>query len=155
MSGIHDLQHIIQGHPFSEGMSDEHIRLLTGCAKNVHFSEGAFLFREGEEAETFYCIRSGNVALELHAPPRGTIQIDSRTAGETLGWSWIVSPYRWFCDARAVGEISGLAFDAACLRSKWDKDPKFAYEMYQRFVPLIHRSLQVTQLQLLDVYGKE
>ena len=107
MSGIHDLQHFIQGHPFSEGMSDEHIKLLTGCAKNVHFEEGAFLFREGEEAETFYCIRSGNVALELHAPPRGTIQIDSRTAGETLGWSWIVSPYRWFCDARAVGKSGG------------------------------------------------
>ena len=154
MSSIHDLEQFISGHPFSKGMSDEHIKLLTGCAKNVRFHEGEFLFREGGDAETFYYIRSGKVVMELHTPPRGTIQIDSRTKDDTLGWSWMVPPYRWFCDARAAGEVRGLAFDATCLRGKWDKDAQFAYAMYQRFVPLMHRSLQVTQLQLLDIYGK-
>ena len=83
----------------------------------------------------------------------GTIQIDSRSGGEPLGWSWIVEPYRWFCDARALEDVSALAFDGACLRGKFDQDLPLAYEMYRRFVPLIHRSLQATQLQLLDVYG--
>jgi hypothetical protein len=44
-------------------------------------------------------------------------------------------------------------FNAACLRGEWSEDPALAYEMYRRFVPLLHRSLQATQLQLLDVYG--
>lgn len=153
MSGIHDLQQSVQEHPFSQGMSDEHTRLLAGCAKNARFGEGEFLFREGEEANTFYWIRTGKVSMELHAPPRGTIQIDSRKPGDALGWSWMVAPYRWYCDARALEEVRVLAFDAACLRGKWDQDPRFAFEMYQRFVPLLHRSLQVTRMQLLDVYG--
>ena len=153
MSGIHDLEQLIRVHPFSQGISDEHIKMLTGCAKNMHFRQGAFLFKEGEDADTFYWIRTGKVAMELNAPPRGTIQIDSRNAGEPLGWSWIVEPYRWFCDARAVEDVRALAFDGACLRGKFDQDPQLAYEMYRRFVPLIHRSLQVTQLQLMDVYG--
>jgi hypothetical protein len=91
--------------------------------------------------------------MELHAPPKGTIQIDSRKAGEALGWSWLVAPYRWFCDARAIEEVRALAFDGVCLRGKFDQDPQLAHEMYRRFVPMIHRSLQATQLQLLDVYG--
>ena len=153
MSGIHDLEQSIRVHPFSQGMSDEHIKILTGCAKNIRFKQGAFLYKEGENADTFYWIRAGKVAMELHAPPKGTIQIDSRKAGDALGWSWIVEPYRWFCDARAVEEVRALAFNGVCLRGKWDQDPRLAYEMYRRFVPLIHRSLQVTQLQLLDVYG--
>lgn len=153
MSGIHDLEQSIRVHPFSQGMSDEHIKILTGCAKNIRFKQGAFLYKEGENADTFYWIRAGKVAMELHAPPKGTIQIDSRKAGDALGWSWIVEPYRWFCDARAVEDVRALAFNGVCLRGKWDQDPRLAYEMYRRFVPLIHRSLQVTQLQLLDVYG--
>jgi len=136
MSNIHDLAQIIREHPFSQGMSDEHIQLLTGCAKNTHFSDGAYLFREGDDA-----------------PPRGTLQIDCRKAGEALGWSWIVEPYRWFCDARALEDTRALAFDATCLRGKMESDLQLACALYRRFVPLMYRGLQRTQLQLLDVYG--
>jgi CRP-like cAMP-binding protein len=153
MNSIHDLEQLIRAHPFSQGMSEEHINMLKGCAKNVRFRPGTFLFKEGEEAGTFYWVREGKVAMELHAPPKGTIQIDSRKAGEALGWSWLVAPYRWFCDARAIEEVRALAFDGVCLRGKFDQDPQLAHEMYRRFVPMIHRSLQATQLQLLDVYG--
>jgi len=153
MSSIHDLEQLIRAHPFSQGMSDEHIDMLKGCAKNVRFRPGTFLLKEGEEAGTFYWVREGKVAMELHAPPQGTIQIDSRKAGEALGWSWLVAPYRWFCDARAIEDVRALAFDGVCLRGKFDQDPQLAHEMYRRFVPMIHRSLQATQLQLMDVYG--
>jgi CRP-like cAMP-binding protein len=153
MSGIHDLEQLIREHPFSQGMSDEHINMLKGCAKNVRFRPGTYLFREGGDAQTFYWVREGKVSMELHAPPQGTLQIDSRKAGEALGWSWLVAPYRWFCDARALEDVRALAFDGVCLRGKFDQDPRLAHEMYRRFVPMIHRSLQATQLQLLDVYG--
>ena len=96
MSGIQELEQLIRAHPFFEGMPGRYIKVLTGCVRNVQFGEGEFLFREGERADTFYLIRDGKVAMELDAPPRGTIQIDSRTAGDALGWSWIVAPYRWF-----------------------------------------------------------
>lgn len=153
MSGIHDLEQLLRDHPFARDMPDACIHEMSGCAENVRFREGAYLFREGENAETFFLIRAGSVVMELNAPPRGTLQIDSRKTGDTLGWSWIVEPYRWFCDARAVDEVRALAFNAVCLRDKLERDPVFASEMYRRFVPLIYRGLHATQLQLLDVYG--
>ena len=45
--------------------------LLTGCAANVRFDAGAFLFREGEPADRFFVVRQGRVALEIDAPGRG------------------------------------------------------------------------------------
>ena len=126
MSDIHDLAQIIREHHFSQGMSDEHIQLLTGCAKNIRFSEGAYLFREGGHADTFYWIRTGKVAMEFHAPPGGTLQFDCRNTGDALGWSWIVEPYRWFCDARALEDTMALAFDATCLRDKMEHDVQLA-----------------------------
>ena len=48
----------------------EYIELLVGCASNVKFDAGEFLFREGEEANQFYLIRHGVVAVELFAGRR-------------------------------------------------------------------------------------
>lgn len=152
-----DLQVLIEhihAHPFSQGMSDAHIRTLAGCAREVNFAAGATLFREGDDATTFYWIRSGKVAMEIHTPPNRTVMFDTRGPDDALGWSWAVAPYRWSCDARAVTAVDAVVFDADCLRAEWEHDSELALEMYQRFVSLMHRNLQATRLQLMDVYGR-
>lgn len=91
--------------------------------------------------------------MEIHAPHKGAIQIENRKAGDVLGWSWIVAPYRWYCDARAIEDVRAVALDGACLRGKCEHDAVLGYEMFNRFVPLMYRSLQAIRLQLMDVYG--
>jgi hypothetical protein len=61
----------------------------------VRFEPGQFVFREGEEANQFYLIRHGKVTSEIHAPPRGSIIIQTLGEGDVLGWSWLFPPYRW------------------------------------------------------------
>ncbi len=149
------LESIIRKHPFFQGMSDEHIALLSGCTQNIRFKKESFIFKEGDPADIFFCIRAGRVALEFHTPHKGAIRYDYRKAGDVLGWSWLVPPYRWYSDARVVDEVRALAFDGACLRGKWEQDPGLGFQMYKRFVPLMHRALEATHLQLMDVYGPE
>jgi len=152
---VENLERLITEHSFFKGMKNEHIRLLTGCASNVRFPKGSYIFREGETANTFYGIRAGRVALEIYSPAQGPLQIDTRKSGGILGWSWIVAPYRWYCDARVIEDVRALALDGACLRGKCEKDKNLGYELYTRFIPLMHRSLEVTRLQLMDVYGSQ
>ena len=100
------------------GMKQEHMDLLVGCASNVRFETGQFILREGEEANSFYLLRQGKAALEIHAPGRGPISIQTLGAGEVLGWSWLVPPYRWRFDARATELTRAIALTAnACARS--------------------------------------
>jgi CRP/FNR family cyclic AMP-dependent transcriptional regulator len=75
-------------------------------------------------------------------------------AGEILGVSWLVPPYCWAFDAKAIELTRAIAVNAACLRQKCDEDHDFGYDMMQRFVPVLMQRLQATRLQLLDVYGK-
>ncbi|MGZ4313403.1 MAG: cyclic nucleotide-binding domain-containing protein, partial [Solirubrobacteraceae bacterium] len=123
------------------------------CGRNEAVASGTYLLREGQPAERFYLIRSGTVALEIHAPGRGVIVIETLQAGEVVGWSWLFAPYRWQFDARAVGTCSVVAFDGACLRAKCDADLQLGYELMRRFAECIVERLQATRLQLLDVYG--
>jgi CRP/FNR family transcriptional regulator, cyclic AMP receptor protein len=138
---------------FFAGLGAGRLDLLAGCAHNVHFDEGAVLFREGDPADVFYALRHGSVALETFVPARGGMTIETVESGEVVGWSWLFPPYRWHFDARALTPVRATSFDGACLRGKCDADPALGYDLMQRFAQVMMERLQWTRLRLLDVYG--
>ncbi len=148
-----DLTGIMRQHPFLAGLQDEHMKTVIGCASNVRFVEGAHMIHEGQIANTFYMIRSGRVALEIGAPGRENLRIQTVGPGEILGWSWLISPYRWHFSGITVLETRAIALDGECLRNKCEKDPVFGYEMLKRLSLVMERRLEATRLQLLDLYG--
>jgi CRP-like cAMP-binding protein len=137
--------------PFFEGMPQKDLDFISGCARNVAFQKEQFLLLEGKSADTFYVLRHGQVALEVEAGNK-TVVIQTVGEGQVVGWSWLVPPYTWHYDARAVAPVSALAFDAVCVRQKCEDDPAFGYEMFQHLTQLIVQRLMATRIQLIDVY---
>ena len=64
------LKLIIAEHPFFAGLDQAFLDLVVGCASNVRFAPGTYIFKEGGEAKTCNLIRAGRVALELSDPQR-------------------------------------------------------------------------------------
>jgi CRP/FNR family transcriptional regulator, cyclic AMP receptor protein len=147
------LERIIKEHSFFAGMQDVFRELVCGCAKNTHFGAGQYLFHEGEPADWFYLIRHGRVAFQLTAPGRGAMTFQTVAEGELAGVSWLIPPYRWTYDAKAVEDTRAIAINALCLRQKCEADHDLGYEMMKRFMPVLIQRLQATRLQILDVYG--
>ncbi|WOJ90896.1 cyclic nucleotide-binding domain-containing protein [Methylocapsa polymorpha] len=147
------LERVVKEHPFFAGLGEEFGNLVSGCAKNTRFEAGQYLFHEGDPADQFYLIRHGRVALELAAPGRGALTFLTLNEGDIVGVSWLVPPYRWTDDARAIGLVRAISIDAACLRRKCEADHDLGYEMMKRFVPVLVQRLEATRLQILDVYG--
>jgi CRP-like cAMP-binding protein len=150
---VEGLERIIRDHPFFAGLDEEFRKLVCGCARNVRFEAGQFLFREGEPANEFFLLRHGRVALEIAAPGRGAMTFLTLGEGEIVGVSWLIPPYRWTNDARALELTRAVGMDATCLRRKCEADHDLGYEMMKRFVPVLIQRLQATRLQVLDVYG--
>ncbi len=149
------LDPLLAEHPFLRGMSPEHIRTVAGCAKNERFEAGQFLFREGEEADQFFVIRHGKVAVQVGAPPRGVVTVQTWTDGEILGWSWLLPPYRWRCSAKATELTRVIALDGKCLRQKCEADHDLGYELLKSFADVLARRVDMTYVQLLDLYANE
>ncbi len=148
-----DLSDLLQQHPFLAGLSHEHLQTLVGCASNVRFTEGTTVIQEGQMANKFYLVRSGRVALQMQVTGKGELRIQTVGPGEILGWSWLISPYRWHFSGVVVLDTRAIALDGECLRNKCEKDPHFGYEMLKRLAQVMERRLEATRLQLLDVYG--
>jgi CRP-like cAMP-binding protein len=152
---IESFEKILGEHPFFKDLEASHLATLVGCASNVKFEAGEFVFREGQPAERFFIVRHGQVAVETFIPGRGAVTIDTVQDGEVLGWSWLFAPFKWHFDARAVTLVRALALDGTCLRGKCEKDPALGYEIMKRFAEVAIRHMEASQLQLLDLYGNQ
>jgi len=150
---MESIERLIGSHPFFRDLDPAFIRFIAGCGRNVRFDAGPYLFREGDEADYFYLLRHGRVALEIAAPGRPALTIQTLHEGDIVGASWLVPPYRWSFDARALELTRAVALDAGCLRGKCAEDHELGYELMRRFVPVMLERLQATRLQLLDLYG--
>lgn len=150
---MESLERIIAEHPFFVGLDDSFTNLMVSCASNVRFKAGTYILREGDPANTFYLIREGKVALEILAPQRKPIIVSTLSVGEILGWSWLLPPFQWKFDARAVDDVRAIALDGKCLRTKCEENHDLGYEVLKRFVQIMELRLEATRLQLLDVYA--
>jgi CRP-like cAMP-binding protein len=152
---LHSIADELAQHQFFEGLERSVIDLVAGCGRHVVFPLGTQLFSEGEAADRFFVVHHGRVALGTKAPGRPAPVIDTVEEGEVLGWSWLFAPYAWHFDARAVSDVRAVAFDARCLRTKCDDDPRVGYQLMQRFAGVLVQRLQATRLRLLDLYGDD
>ena len=120
---------------------------------HIQFDAGQFILHEGDEANNFYVIRHGKIAIKLFSAERGSLTIQTIGEGEVLGWSWLIPPYRWRFDAQAIEITRAVALDARCLRNKCEQDHDLGYELLKRFSSIVAHRLEAICLQLLDVYS--
>ena len=149
------LEGIVLEHPFFAGLGPEFGGAISGCARNLRFSSGEYLFREDEPADEFYLLRHGTVALEMHAPGRQPIVVATLREGDILDGAWLVPPYRWTSAGRAAEVVRALGVNARCLREKCEADHDLGYELMKRFAGAMGERLRATRLQVLDVYGAD
>ncbi len=146
---------LVASHPLLAGLPGDAVAEVAGCAQNVAFAPGELLLAEGDPADTLYLVRRGRVAIEIHAPGRGPIVIETVGPGAAVGWSWLFPPYRWQFDARAAGPVGVVAVDATCLRAKADTDDALGHQLVNRVAAVLLERLQATRIRLLDLYGAD
>lgn len=147
------LQGILAAHPFFIDWPARHLELVAGCVSNVRFEAGKFIFHEGEEADRFYLIREGKVALHIRSERRGPLNILTLGEGDILGWSWLFPPYRWKFSAKTIDPTRAFAMDGQCVRGKAEQDHDLGYELLKRFAHVVETRLETMRLQLVNVYN--
>ncbi|MBI4559181.1 MAG: cyclic nucleotide-binding domain-containing protein [Candidatus Hydrogenedentes bacterium] len=138
-------------HPFVAGMAEEHIQRLSQFAEPVTFEADRYLFRAGETATRFYLVSKGRVAIEIFDASRGPVSVQTVEAPSVVGWSWLVPPYRWCFDARALTPVEAVALDTEKLRAFCHEDHDFGYDFLKRCIVIFAERLYASRFQLLDM----
>lgn len=147
------IRDLVQRHAFLDGLPERAVDLVAEHAVAGTYRPGDVLFREGEPADLMFLLTQGHVAIEIHAPNRGPIVVETLAPGHIVGLSWAAPPFRYGFDARAIDEVEGVEVDSAHLRAALAADPGVGFPFLERLSAVILERLQATRVRLLDLYG--
>ena len=95
-------------------LSSDGLRRVLEIGKGETLDAGQYLFLLGDDANELFVVLKGSLSLCLPIALRGSVKditVESVGAGQALGWSALVKPYRFTLSARAVepSEVVGFA----------------------------------------------
>ncbi|MEU9113747.1 cyclic nucleotide-binding domain-containing protein [Streptomyces sp. NPDC048483] len=138
-----------------EAMPPDRRRHLTDISHEVSLPRATRLFEEGQRADRFWIIRSGQVTLDQRVPGRQAAVVETLGRGELLGWSWLFPPHLWHLGAQTAGPVEAVEFDAAVVRDMCESDPVLGRAMYHYVAETLANRLHGTRSRLLDLYGPQ
>lgn len=142
---------LIAEHPFCRELQPQHLKILTEAAMLKEYQAGEVLFKEGDPANRFYIILSGEVVLESDAKDKNPVLLQSIGASDVLGWSWLFPPYYWHFAARAATDVKAIFFYGTWLRESCERDHDFGYLMLKRMSEIVIQRLQTARKRLVQL----
>jgi CRP/FNR family cyclic AMP-dependent transcriptional regulator len=132
-------------HAFFKELSAKHLELVSSYASTQSFSTQSRVFKYDTDADKFYLLREGKVGVEIPAVEGEPLRIQTVGNGAVLGWSWLIPPYRWLFDARALVPSDIIVMDGARLRDECEKDNVLGYQLMKRFAVLMAERLNASR----------
>jgi CRP-like cAMP-binding protein len=113
---------------------------------------GTVIMREGEPTDALAIVVSGRVALRLRIPERGPVTILTLEAGDMVGWSALVAPYRATATAVALEPTRLAVVGSGQLRELLAADAELAAAFLPHVLAAAAARVTATRDQLLDLF---
>lgn len=145
-----EIEAAINQQDFFLGLDQRFTRFLATCAVAQHVPAERTLFRHDAHADRFYLLQSGRVSVEVAAISGPPLELQELEAGDVIGWSWLIPPYRWHFQARATEESEVIEFDGDAILEHCEQEPAFGYELFKRFSGLMSRRISYAREKMMD-----
>jgi CRP/FNR family transcriptional regulator, cyclic AMP receptor protein len=135
-------------HAVLAALSNEQTEALSRLAREVRFDAGESIFRQGQGADGFFLIETGEVNLEYELPGAKIVPIQKIGSGELLELSWLFEPHRWEFSATALSAVTAKFLAAADVRRECERDPRLGYKLMEAIARVLTERLQATRHKL-------
>ena len=142
----------LAGNPFFEGLDRDVLTFLASHAQSRALAADEVLFPYGAPADAFYLVRSGRIKVEVAAITGLPLGLQELEPGAVLGWSWLIPPYRWHFQARAVTDSEVLVFDGAAILQRCEQEPAFGFALLKRFSQLMSERMEQARRTMMETW---
>jgi len=113
---------------------------------------GATIFNERDPADALRIITDGKVDIRYTLRVGELRSVDTLVAGDILGWSALVEPYRMTGTATACTDTHLVVVEARPLRDLCEQDPLLGYRLMSQAVKLLSDRLDGARVQLATAF---
>jgi CRP/FNR family transcriptional regulator, cyclic AMP receptor protein len=142
---------VLRRYPYFAGVDEESIKQLAMIAEEKCIPAGAELFREGDPAKFLSIILGGEVGIEYLLGNGEKRTVDTLVAGDLLGWSALVEPYKYTAIGTTTKPTELAQIDAVKLRKLCDANPLLGYRLAREVAKLLGSRLEGARVQLAAV----
>jgi CRP-like cAMP-binding protein len=131
-------------------------RVLT-LGQRTLLTAGAELFHLGDTADCIYLVARGRIRLTLPMQVRSReedVLVEERSAGQTIGWSALIPPYRFTLTAAAPLETEVIALRRDALNTYFAAHPDTGYAVSLNLASVIGQRLQHFQAMWLREFQR-
>ena len=142
---------VLRRYPYFAGISEESLKQLAMLAEEKHIAADTLLFREGDTAAHLSVILKGEVSIQYELGSGEMRTVDTLVAGDLLGWSAIIEPYKYTAIATAVEDLELARIDGAKLRQLCEADPLLGFRLTTQVAKLLAHRLEGARVQLAAI----
>lgn len=142
------MNEVINKSELFEGLGDDDVDRIASVAGRKTLHSGEYLFLLGDHADSLYVLLDGKMQVCFPLSVKGTmkdITVETKKAGDVLGWSAFVKPYRFTLSARAADPSELATFPRPELTSLFEQDSRLGYVFMRRLSELVGRRLLTRQ----------
>jgi CRP-like cAMP-binding protein/hydrogenase maturation factor len=125
------------------------LQKLLPLAEEVHFKAGQIIFQAGEPSVHLHLLVSGVVALE-EVSGWNAVQVQTLHAGDAMGWSALTGEARTHFQARAITDVSTVAFEGGPMREACERDPVLGYALMKRLLEMVTDRLDALRMKVTE-----
>jgi len=121
-----------------------YLRKLLPLSQDKHYAADEIIFNLGDNSLFLHLIVAGEVALEDQTGRH----VQTLGAGDAMGWSALIPAARTHFQARALSQVSTVAFAGEQLRAACKQDPAMGYELMVGLLKLVTERLDALRQKL-------
>ncbi len=142
---------VLRRYPYFSGISEESLKQIAMIAEEKCIPAQQQLFREGDPAKHVSIITRGEVNIQYLLGTGELRTVDTLVAGELLGWSGIIEPYKYTAIGTTTKETDLVQLDAVKLRQLLAQDPLLGYRLTTEVAKLLAHRLEGARVQLAAI----
>ena len=132
-------------------ISEASLRAVAMIANEDCVRAGSRIFSEGDPADALSIIVDGEVDIQYKLGSGELRSVDTLVAGEIVGWSALVEPYKTTGIATACRDTRVIKVEAKRLRELCEQDPLLGYRLMGQVARLLADRLEGARVQLATV----
>jgi CRP-like cAMP-binding protein len=132
-------------------LPEELLEKVAALGEEATYSQGDFIFREGEQADKLHFLLDGRIVLKVKLtsrPENITVSAVSQQY-ESFGWSGIVPPYHYTASASCEADCNILTISGEGFLKLLEENPAAGFLVMQRLTELVASRLRNSRQALL------
>ncbi|WP_449371568.1 Crp/Fnr family transcriptional regulator [Thiomonas sp.] len=147
------LLHDLQTHTILSALQPEQLGRLLSHASEVQIPVDGVIFLQEQEADAFYVVLDGKVQIQVPAINGPGVDVQALGKWDVIGWSWLIAPYRWAFEAKALTPVTLLRFDGKAILKECEHDTDLGYALMKIFAGLMSERLHAARLRMMECWA--